>query len=125
VAAVGNLVHPAETADVCFVGARAAAESIGRWVGGDAVWPSPGAIEVSAPLLWAMPRFGRDGMVARVASITKPGTRLAAMQGDTVLWSGRSSRSHVPNRSIRLPGAWLRRVDPAGPPPVLAATDLR
>jgi NADPH-dependent 2,4-dienoyl-CoA reductase/sulfur reductase-like enzyme len=125
VAAVGNLVHPAETADVCFVGARAAADSIARWVGGDVAWPLPIAVEVSAPLAWAVPRFGRDGLLARVVAMTPRGTSLAATQGETVLWTGRSTRTHVPNRSIRLPGAWLRRVDPAGPPPVLAATDLR
>lgn len=51
--ATGNLVHPAETADVCAVHGRATATAVRRWLA-DGAWPANTApVEVDDDIQWA------------------------------------------------------------------------
>jgi thioredoxin reductase len=117
--AVGNLVHPGETAGRAALGGRDA----GRWLGADL---SSGATQVAArglpvtvarPLASVVPSVADPGdpprrLLLRTAEFT--GRRLVvARQGGREL--GRHGLRHsVPNRSLGVPGAILRGADPDG-----------
>jgi thioredoxin reductase len=96
--AIGNLVHPAETADVCALDGRAAASAVKRWLDGDATWPDPVPISVTPPILWAAPTA--RGITLRVGAFVR-GRLVLEADGRTV-WISRS-RHLVPNRSITIP----------------------
>ena len=117
--AAGNVLHGAETADVAALGGRAAARSVFRFLE-DRSWPGPRTpIVVMPPLTWIVPN-----VVTSVAGEPQGDFRLRAgvfMRRPTIrieqdgreLWSRRAQRL-VPGRSLRVPSAWMRAVDPAG-----------
>ena len=117
--AVGNLLHPAETADVCAIDGRHVAHSVLGTLHG-VQWPGGGVpIEVDAPLTWvsparitdaSMPPRGR--FVLRGSDFVRAPT-LQVTQGEQVLWRGRRPWL-VPTRPIYVPATWLDAVDPAG-----------
>jgi thioredoxin reductase len=120
--AAGNLVHPAETADVAALGGRAAADGVCAWLAGSAVGGTV-PIEVSAPLCWITPQRLVPGspprrFALRAADVTGAG-RLEVRQ-DGRLLATRRVRRLVPNRSIRLGTDWAGRISTSGPPPVLS-----
>jgi thioredoxin reductase len=95
--AVGNLVHPAETADICALDGRRAAASVLRWLH-DGGWPNDvNPIQVDDPVVWAS--HSSHGVTARVGSIVRG--RLQLTEGDRVLATTRR-RLLVPNRAILL-----------------------
>ena len=96
--AIGNLVHPAETADVCALGGRAVAAHVMDWLALQQ-WPAlVSPIAVEAPLLWAAPTS--TGLTCRVATFTSG--RLECRHQGTVVYLTRR-RDLVPNRAIHLP----------------------
>jgi len=101
--AIGNLVHPAETADVCALDGRAAAASVldflttGRWP--EHVWP----VTVDAPIAWAS--FDHRGITLRVQEIVHGQIRLT--HSAEVQWLS-GERTWLPNRSITIPHAEMR-----------------
>ena len=117
--AVGNLLHPAETADVCAIDGRHVAHSVLATLHG-APWPSSSVpIVVDQPLTWVSPARvtdrsnpPRDRFVLRGAAFVR-GPTLQVSQGDQVLWRGRRPWL-VPTRPIYVPATWLRTVDPEG-----------
>ncbi len=97
--AIGNLVHPAETADVCALDGRRAAASITVWLT-DRRWPdAPVPIAIDDPdgtVAWAA--HTSRGVTVRAASFGAGTLELLADDG-TVL--GRSRRRRlVPNRAL-------------------------
>ena len=93
--ATGNLVHPAETADVCAVHGRATAAAVAAWLA-DRVWPeSPTAVAVDAGVRWAarVP----DGVTVRVDAFER--ARLQVLSGGRVVATSRR-RALVPNRAL-------------------------
>jgi thioredoxin reductase len=120
--AAGNLVHPAETADVAALGGRAAAGGVCCWLSGsDTGGTVP--IELSAPLRWITPQRLVPGcppqrFALRAADVTGAG-RLEVRQ-DGRLLAARRVRRLVPNRAIRLGTEWAGRISTSGPPPVLS-----
>jgi thioredoxin reductase len=119
--AVGNLVHPAETADVCALGGRHLAAAVAAYLEGDGSWPESVPIETEEPLLWVAPRLVAPGeapprgrfLIRSSTFLRAP--RLAVEQAGEALWSGRLRRL-VPGRSAHIPGDWAKTVDPgAGP----------
>ncbi len=117
--ATGNLVHPAETADV----AASRARSVGRAA---AAWLRPGAdpsahsatvhLRVADPLLWIVPnmvRPGHDGtgslLVRSRQFLEHP--RLDVTQGGRRLASFHLRRM-IPNRSHSVASGWMRLVRP-------------
>jgi len=96
--AIGNLVHPAETADVCALDGRAVAAGVMSWLDSGTEWPAPAPITVDPPILWAA--HTARGITLRVSEFTR-GCLVLESDGRTV-WTGRSRR-FVPNRSITIP----------------------
>jgi thioredoxin reductase len=96
--AIGNLVHPAETADVCALDGRAVAAGVERWLDGDTNWPEPARISVQPPVSWAAP--SARGITLRVDRLAR-GRIVLALEGATI-WSSRVRRL-LPNRSITIP----------------------
>jgi len=93
--AVGNLVHPAETADRCALDAHAASDAVRAWLT-DRQWPAAIApIDVEPPLLWAA--WCAGGITARVEQPTTG--RLEVSVDGVVVHRGRRRRL-VPNRAL-------------------------
>jgi thioredoxin reductase len=123
--AAGNLVHPAETADVAALGGRHAARTIAAALrAGDSVTPPGVPLLIAEPLAWISP-----GMIS--ADLVQPprgkfvvrgrDLRLAQIeirQGDRSL--GQARVRLAPGRSSPLAAGWVRRVDPARGPVRLA-----
>jgi len=120
--AVGNLVHPAETADTvteCGLHVAAAIEEYLR----EGRWPRKAAVpvEVEHPLLWVSPSaVAQPGsplphrrFLVRPAAFARG--RLEIHQGDRLLHRSRV-RGLVPGRSVRVAETAIRELDPEGPP---------
>jgi thioredoxin reductase len=121
--AIGNLVHPAETADVCALDGRHVAHGVAPYLGGGAgEWPSSIQLVARPPLLWVAPnllaavshRPPRGRFLLRSSTFMRL-PRLEVRQGSRVLWSGHLARL-VPGRSAHIPADWASRVDPGGGP---------
>lgn len=101
--AAGNLVHPAETADVCALDGRHVARAVLDWLALQR-WPqSVRPITVEDPLRWAS--YTSRGITLRVDRFVTG--RLRVSSGDRELWTGRRV-SLVPNRSITITAATVR-----------------
>lgn len=120
--AAGNLIHPAETADVAALSGRHAARHI---VAALATGPAPAQpsvpLTVEPPLHWISPSAVRPPLLPprgrfllRCASF-HPAARLEVRQGARLLASSRASRL-IPSRPVQLPAAWAAHVDPAAGP---------
>ncbi len=125
--AVGNLVHPAETADVCALHGRHAAPAVMEWLAVDE-WPSRRLrILTNAPIVWVSPAWidpliatPRDRFVLRVDRFVESRT-MRARQDGRELWHGTVlGGSLVPNRSISIAAHWTADVDPDGGDVVLS-----
>jgi hypothetical protein len=103
--AVGNLVHPAETADVCALDGRRAAAAVVGWLRSECrpeCWPQAvPAIRVDEPVMWAS--FNASGLTLRVRAFVtaRVEVRVADDPAAQVLATGRC-RNMVPNRAITL-----------------------
>jgi thioredoxin reductase len=129
--AAGNLLHGAETSDICALDGRHVAGSVATWLE-RGEWPERAVpLQAEPPLRWIHPTVVRAGerpargrYLLRVAQFL-PGRRLSIMQGDRLLRSTPTTAPLVPNRSIALRSGWEDRVDPSGPAIVVTASDLR
>ncbi len=97
--AVGNLVHPAETAGRCAAGGTAVAAAVVAHVRG-AAWPAVSAIEAQWPVQWAAPMAG--GVTVRVGEAGRG--RVVVRNAGAVVMRSRSMRL-LPNKPIHLRGA--------------------
>ena len=101
--AIGNLVHPAETADVCALDGRDVARSVLDWLTlhqwPDAIEP----IEVEAPVAWAT--YHSRGITLRVDEFVHG--RLRLTHGGEVQWIS-TPQTWVPNRSITIRSGEMR-----------------
>jgi hypothetical protein len=117
--ATGNLVHPAETADVSARRATAVGRATAAWLRDGGRRPAgPAAVRLRAadPLLWVVPnlavpgRAGAEPLLVRTrVFLDRP--RLEVTQGGRLLGSFRPRRM-IPNRSHALPSDCLRLVRP-------------
>jgi len=118
--AAGNVVHPAETADVAALGGRHVAASVIDYLGGDVAWPAHVPVLARGPLRWVAPNLvsaggdapARDRFLLRSDAFLRM-PRLEVEQGGTTLWRGRVPRL-VPGRSAHIPAAWTSGVDSGG-----------
>ena len=96
--AIGNLTHPAETADVCALDGRAAAAHVMDWLTLQ-TWPTAVTpIVVEPPISWAA--HTANGITLRVSNFVKG--RIECRVGDEVLHQT-GHREWTPNRAIHLP----------------------
>jgi len=117
--ATGNLVHPAETADVAAQRASTVGRAVAKWLqpGGDRpIQTSTVRIRVAHPLLWVVPNVAQphqDGtgslLVRSQEFLDHP--RLEVTQDGRLLGSFRLRRM-IPNRSHSVPSAWMPLVRP-------------
>jgi thioredoxin reductase len=139
--AAGNLVHPAETADVAALSGRHAAGQLAAYLAGRRSSASAGPagitdpvagrklsvrITVAEPLLWISPNAVSStspepprGQFVLRSSAFAARTQLEVRQDGRLLHSAHARL--VPGRSIRLDGRWARHVDPAGGPVLVAS----
>ncbi len=95
--AIGNLVHPAETADVCGLDGRHVAPAVLDWLTLGR-WPiTVTPIEVRAPVAWAS--YDGRGITLRVADIVHGRIRLT--HSGEVQWIS-DQGTWLPNRSITI-----------------------
>jgi thioredoxin reductase len=120
--AAGNLLHPAEPADIAALSGRRAAATADEHVRGSE-WPAQRiAIECEPPLHWIAPNAiadpratpPRGRFLLRSRDFVSP-PRVTVAQDGRTLWDGRVRRL-VPGRSTALPAGWPAAVDPAGGP---------
>jgi thioredoxin reductase len=122
--AAGNLVHPAETADLCSLGGRHAADSIVRlFADGDPVGAVV-ATDVDSPVAWVSPQVlrldrppVRGKFVLRASEVVARAT-IEVRQGARVLHQQRVPGGLLPGRPVHVPSGWLTSVDPTGGPVV-------
>jgi thioredoxin reductase len=120
--AAGNLLHPAETADVCALDGRHVAPSVAAHLHGPAEWPSHIRLVARDPLAWIAPNLllaaghdpPRDRFLLRSREFARR-ARIQLRQDGRDLWSGRIGRL-VPGRSAHIPAGWASRVDSSGGP---------
>jgi thioredoxin reductase len=123
--AAGNLLHPAETADICALDGRHVAASIAAYLRGPGVWPSPVRLIARDPLAWVAPNLllagghepPRDRFLLRSREFVGR-ARLHVRQDGRELWRGRLRRL-VPGRSTHIPAGWTSRVDHSGGPVIV------
>jgi thioredoxin reductase len=119
--AAGNLLHGAETADVCALEGRHAASAIVGHLHGER-WPEATVpIVAAAPLLWVSPSGVTSGstphrtrLLLRVAIDVGRRAVVVARQGGRELWHGPIHGNAAPNRSCWISSSWLDHVDPTG-----------
>ncbi len=124
--AAGNLLHPAETADICALDGRHVAPYVAAYLRGPGDWPAHVRIASRSPLAWVVPSLllanghppPRERFLLRSREFVSR-ARISVRQGGRELWSGRVGRL-VPGRSAHIPAGWAARVDPAGGPVVVA-----
>jgi len=118
--ATGNLVHPAETADIAARRARAVGAAAAAWLRGGQGGP-PGAtvrVRVAEPLQWVVPNMVGPDCAPDAAVLVRTRSfldhpRLDVTQGGTLLASYRLRRM-IPNRSHHIPPGWQGLVRPKG-----------
>ena len=128
--AAGNLLHPAETADVCALDGRHVAAAMTAWLSMQE-WPAPSVpIHVEPPLSWITPSWAQPQPVAAhhrfvLRADSFVATRsIEVAQGEHTLWHGNVvGRSLAPNRSISIGAEWVEHVDPGGPPVTVRIRD--
>jgi hypothetical protein len=95
--AIGNLVHPAETADVCALDGRSVAVGVLDWLA-TRQWPDEVLpIEVHSPVLWAT--HHAHGITARMSDEVHGQLRLT--HAGEVQWISQH-RTWLPNRPITI-----------------------
>jgi Pyridine nucleotide-disulphide oxidoreductase len=124
--AAGNLLHPAETADVCALDGRHVASAVAAYLRGPGEWPSCIRMTARAPLAWVAPNLllatghppPRDRFLLRSREFARR-ARVDVRQDGRELWRGRVGRL-VPGRSAHIPAGWAGRVDPDAGPVIVA-----
>ena len=97
--AAGNLVHPAETADICALGGRRVAAAVLAFLDGE-TWPTTVAgLQCESPVLWAAP--AASGITLRTSTSGRARVVARSAQGTLVHRSRR--RTLRPNRAIHIP----------------------
>ena len=118
--AAGNLVHPAETADLCALGGRHAATSVAEFLRGEGD-PGHGVpTRVEGALAWVSPQVLRldraptRGQFRLTAGEVAPRAYVEVVQDGRLLHRTRVRGGLVPGRPVHVGSGWLRDVDPAG-----------
>jgi thioredoxin reductase len=123
--AAGNLLHPAETADICALDGRHVAASVAAYLRGAAEWPSRVRVVARDPIAWVAPNLllaaghdpPRDRFLFRSREFARR-ARIRVRQDGRQLWRERVGRL-VPGRSAHVSAGWAAGVDPAGGPVIV------
>ena len=112
--AAGNLLHPAETADICALDGRHVAASVAAYQRGAREWPARTRVVARDPIAWVAPGLlvsaghgpPRNRFLLRSTEFLRR-ARIRVRQDGRQLWRGRVGRL-VPGRSAHIPSAWTR-----------------
>lgn len=119
--AAGNVLHPAETADIAALDGRHVARTVTDYLDGeDGGWPSHVNVAARPPLRWVAPNLvladgrppPRNRFLLRSTTFLRA-PRVEVLQAGRTLWRGRLIRL-APGRSARIPTGWAAQVDPDG-----------
>ncbi|MFF9912637.1 FAD-dependent oxidoreductase [Streptomyces sp. NPDC013457] len=118
--AAGNVLRGVESAGAAAAEGRGAADAVLRHLSGEP-WPvSAVPLAAEDPVVWVAPNrvvgavAGRPFLVRVREPLTRPVVEVG--QDGRVLHRARLLGTVWPHRSVRLPAAWTREVDPAGGP---------
>ncbi|WP_206501731.1 NAD(P)/FAD-dependent oxidoreductase [Flaviflexus ciconiae] len=121
--AIGNILHPVETADVAALDGKHVAAQVLDYLGGASI-PS-GGIDLTAekPLRWVSPNVLRPGDVGPARDrllfwvdeyVARP--TIEARQGGKLVGSMKTAWPAAPGRVFRVPASILEKVDRGGEP---------
>jgi hypothetical protein len=127
--AIGNLVHPVDTADVCSLDGRHVAPSVRDFLGGLRPKDEGVALEVEAPLQWVAPNVVRvgDGAPARRRLLLwsdefRQIAKISAGQDGRNIGKITLPWPVAPGRVLRVPWSLVTSHDPHGGPITLSLT---
>lgn len=119
--AVGNLLHPVDTADVAALDGRHVAPQIRDWLDGGHPWPRGVRIRTRAPLRWVAPQLiAPEGGVAPRGDLLfwvdeyRRAPRLRATQDGRTVGVRRTPWPAAPGRVFRAPWSLVAGADPTG-----------
>jgi thioredoxin reductase len=119
--AIGNLVHPVDTADVCAQDGRHVVQGVRELLHGRPSDSAHIAVTVDSPLRWISPSRigGVDVAPARRRLLLwtdeyRSVAKLTATQADVVIGRITLPWPAAPGRVLRVPWSFLAKVDPAG-----------
>lgn len=125
--AIGNLLHPVDTADIAALDGRHVAKQVRAYLDGRAAPNTAVRIEVGAPLRWVAPTLLRAGdptpARGRLLLWTDTLVRLpkvTARQGGNVIGRKTLPWAASPGRVFRVPSSILDGTDPHGGPVTLS-----
>lgn len=125
--AIGNLLHPVDTADIAALDGRHVARHVLEYLDGRRPSRDAVAIRAEAPLRWVAPTLWRGGDPAparhRLLLWTDELVRapkVIARQDDKVIGGQRLPWPASPGRVFRVPSRILRHADPRGGPVTLS-----
>lgn len=127
--AIGNLLHPVDTADIAAIDGRHVADQVRNHLDGRQA-PTDGArIQADAPLRWVAPGLlrpgdpapARDRLLLRTDTLVRV-PKVVARQGDTVIASRTLPWPASPGRVFRVPSSILANADPRGGPVTLSVS---
>jgi len=123
--AAGNLLHPAETADICALDGRHVAATVAAYLRDAREWPSHVRLVARDPIAWIAPNLllaaGHDPPRNRFLLRSREliwRARIQVHQDGRQLWRGRVGRL-VPGRSAHIPARWATQADAAGGPAIV------
>jgi thioredoxin reductase len=119
--AVGNALHPVDTADVAALDGVAVAEHVRRYLDGHTADPTQLRLRAEAPFRWVAPGILRPGdpppprrrLLLWVDEYVRA-PKLVVRQGDRTVARTRVWWPAAPGRVFRVPSDVLRAVDPYG-----------
>ena len=119
--AVGNLVHPVDTADAAALDGRHVAPRVREWLAGGRAAATGIRVRACAPLRWVTPQLvAPDGGAAPRGDLLfwvdeyHRAPRLRAVQDGRVIGSKRTAWPAAPGRIYRAPWSLVAGADPAG-----------
>jgi thioredoxin reductase len=125
--AVGNLVHPVETADVCALDGKHVVPAVQRWLAGETIVDEALPIVAQAPFTWVSPGLWRASASTPTrerlvlwSEEFRRSPRIIVKQNEEIIGRCKSRWSMAPGRAFRVPAKVLDHVQ-AGDGPITIA----
>jgi thioredoxin reductase len=121
--AIGNLIHPVETADVCALDGRHVVPAVQRWLAGEP--PATAGVRLLAdkPFTWVSPGIWRESAITPTrerlvlwSTESRGVARVTATQDGVVIGRLVSRWPVAPGRAVRVPARLLKHANFAGGP---------
>jgi hypothetical protein len=116
--AIGNLIHPVETADVCALDGMHVVPAVQRWLGGETLSEAGVSVVAEAPFTWVSPGLWRassaptrDRLVLWAVEFRR-NPRIVVTQDGDIIGRYTSRWPLAPGRAFRVPAKVLGRVQP-------------